>query len=123
MMGDGDDSIMAANANNLIYAWIRNGDDDVSYTINFRGINHATADIHDYFEAGGITDHSEDGDTRYTTFFTPITTFEGNATFSELINLDVSTLPTCSSLVNGSIGRNHSGVYGCDASEVWQKLF
>ncbi len=46
-----------------------------------------------------------------------------NATFSQLINLDVSTLPTCGASVNGSIGRNESGTFGCNSSSVWVRIF
>jgi len=73
--GDGVDSIMTANSNNLIYGWERGADGDNSHTIEFMGINNSHADEHPYFECGGITDHSVNGDTRYVTFFTPKTSF------------------------------------------------
>jgi len=79
-MGDGADSIMTASYNNLIYGWDRGGNDtDMSHTIEFLGYNN-NHEEHNYFEVGGITDHSVNGDTRYARFFCPLqfTQTDGN---------------------------------------------
>jgi hypothetical protein len=47
----------------------------------------------------------------------------GNFSVSQLIKLDQITLPTCNAVTNGSIGRNNTGVYGCNITGVWSKLF
>ena len=47
----------------------------------------------------------------------------GNLTISKLINLEVTTLPSCNSGTNGSIGRNGTGVYGCKNSGIWGQIF
>lgn len=46
-----------------------------------------------------------------------------NTTFGELIRLEIRGLPLCGTATNGSIGRNATGVYGCNTLGAWIKIF
>lgn len=129
MMGDGSDSVMAAVFNNLIYEWQRSSDTDTSHTILFRGHDNTsgTDEYHNYFEAGGITDHSVNGDTRYVTVYVPLqvdvitdeggtnTLFSWDSGNSEIdigqdINLGIKSITGTGSITVGSV-TGELGVY------------
>ncbi len=46
-----------------------------------------------------------------------------NVTVNQLLNLQPITLPTCGISYNGTMARNETGVYGCNATSSWVRIF